>query len=217
MVEESASATKSAQCSHHRDTDGPRQYARLWNWSRWLPAKRRDEPIMGEVPQVEALQRRGRGNYRFRGAYTKGALCIAVLATAGFGAFRLAWDSLGEPPLARADAMSVTVLDRHGRLLRAFTTADDHWRLPLDVADTDPRYLQMLMAFEDRRFRQHAGVDLIAVGRAATQFVRNGRIVSGASTLTMQVVRLVDSDRAAAWPATAAAPRAAPPRRSTDA
>jgi penicillin-binding protein 1C len=149
---------------------------------------------MGEVSQVEALQRRGRGKYRFRGAYTKGALCIALIVAAGLGAFRLAWGSLGEPPLARAEAMSVTVLDRHGRLLRAFTTADDHWRLPLDVADTDPRYLQMLMAFEDRRFRQHSGVDLIAVGRAATQFVRNGRIVSGASTLTMQVVRLLHGE-----------------------
>ncbi|MFM9847579.1 MAG: hypothetical protein ACKVP3_10515, partial [Hyphomicrobiaceae bacterium] len=71
----------------------------------------------------------------------------------GFGAFRLAWNSLGEPPLERAEVVSVTVLDRNGRLLRAFTTPDDHWRLPLDVADTDPRYLAMLMAFEDRRFR----------------------------------------------------------------
>lgn len=149
---------------------------------------------MGEVPQREAPQRRGRGNTRFRGAFLKGALVLSALLLIGLGAFRLAWTSLGEPPLVRAETVSVTVLDRNGRLLRAFTTPDDHWRLPLDVADTDPRYLSMLMAFEDRRFRQHSGVDMLAVARAATQFVRNGRIVSGASTLTMQVARLLHGE-----------------------
>jgi penicillin-binding protein 1C len=95
------------------------------------------------------------------------------------------------PSLDRAKAMSATILDRHDRLLRAFTTADDRWRLPLDVADTDPRYLAMLMAYEDKRFRQHHGVDWLAVGRAGKQLLRHGRIVSGASTLTMQTARLL--------------------------
>ncbi|MDX2155182.1 MAG: penicillin-binding protein 1C [Hyphomicrobiaceae bacterium] len=87
--------------------------------------------------------------------------------------------------------MSTTVLDRDGRLLRAFTTTDGRWRLPVATADVDPRYLDMLIAYEDGRFRSHAGVDPLAVVRAAGQLISSGRIVSGASTLTMQVARLV--------------------------
>ena len=55
--------------------------------------------------------------------------------------------------LARAEALSVTVLDRNDRLLRAYTAPDGRWRLPVEVKDVDPRYLAMLLAFEDRRFR----------------------------------------------------------------
>ena len=61
--------------------------------------------------------------------------------------------------LARAEALSVTVLDRNDRLLRAYTTPDGRWRLPVEVKDVDPRYLAMLLAFEDKRFRSHRGVD----------------------------------------------------------
>ena len=52
--------------------------------------------------------------------------------------------------------------------------------------------LAMLLAFEDGRFYEHGGVDMLALGRAAFQFVTHGRIVSGASTLTMQTARLLD-------------------------
>ena len=56
--------------------------------------------------------------------------------------------------LARAEALSVTVLDRNDRLLRAYTTPDGRWRLPVGAEDVDPRYLAMLIAFEDKRFRR---------------------------------------------------------------
>ena len=94
-------------------------------------------------------------------------------------------------PLSRAEALSVTVLDRNDRLLRAYTTADGRWRLPVEVKDVDPRYLAMLLAFEDKRFRSHRGVDPYAIGRAGWLLVRHARIVSGGSTLTMQVARLL--------------------------
>jgi penicillin-binding protein 1C len=95
------------------------------------------------------------------------------------------------PSLERVEAMSVIIVDRNDQLLRAFTTPDHRWRLPLDAADADPRYLAMLMAYEDKRFRHHGGVDWLAVGRAGKQLARRGRIVSGASTLTMQTARLL--------------------------
>lgn len=91
---------------------------------------------------------------------------------------------------AQSIETSALVLDRHGALLRAFTVADGRWRLPVTQAEVDPRYLRMLLAYEDRRFYQHPGVDLGALLRAGWQFLRQGRIVSGGSTLSMQVARL---------------------------
>jgi penicillin-binding protein 1C len=84
------------------------------------------------------------------------------------------------------------VLDREGRLLRAYATPDGYWRLPVAVEDVDPRFFKLLFAYEDKRFREHHGVDPQAMLRAASQFLWNGRIVSGASTLTMQVARLLE-------------------------
>ncbi|WP_238189971.1 penicillin-binding protein 1C [Methylobacterium frigidaeris] len=98
------------------------------------------------------------------------------------------------PPLdlTAAQARSTIVLDRAGTLLRPFATADGRWRLPLEPDAVDPRFLAMLTAYEDRRFRAHPGVDAMALLRAAGQWLAAGRIVSGASTLSMQVARLVE-------------------------
>ena len=94
------------------------------------------------------------------------------------------------PPLALET--SVEVLDRDGHLLRAYTVADGRWRLHVDLADVDPRYIDMLLTYEDRRFRDHPGVDWRSMLRAAVQAAWNGRIVSGGSTLSMQVARLLE-------------------------
>ena len=98
------------------------------------------------------------------------------------------------PPLPFADArkVSTTILDRNGKLLRAFAMADGRWRLPAHAKDVDPGYLNLLMNYEDRRFRSHIGVDPLAMGRAAFQLVTRGHIVSGGSTITMQVARLME-------------------------
>ncbi|MBP2299407.1 penicillin-binding protein 1C [Azospirillum picis] len=110
----------------------------------------------------------------------------ALLGTA------LALDRLFPPPLARLADLSVTVTDRKGVPLRVFTNEAGAWRLPATVDDVSPLFLQLLLAYEDRRFENHAGVDPLAVMRAATQNLGAGRVVSGASTLTMQVARLLE-------------------------
>src|SRR6202022_3881217 len=70
------------------------------------------------------------------------------------------------------------------------------WRLPVDAkTGVDPGYLKLLLAYEDRRFRSHAGVDPLALGRAACQLVTRGHIVSGGSTITMQLARLMEPRR----------------------
>lgn len=119
-------------------------------------------------------------------------LAAAVLAVPALAAGTLAYGvwSLDREALLAPVEMSRTVTDRDGVLLRAFQTGDDRWRLPLDPEAVDPLYLRMLLAYEDRRFHEHSGVDPRAVLRAGVQALSKGRIVSGASTLTMQAARL---------------------------
>lgn len=113
-------------------------------------------------------------------------LLLFLLASIHAGAFFL---SRGSASLAVAT--SPLVVDRQGRLLRAFTVADGRWRLPVTLAEVDPLFLRLLLACEDRRFYRHGGIDYLALARAVGQLVVNGRVVSGASTLTMQTARLL--------------------------
>lgn len=99
-------------------------------------------------------------------------------------------DATALPPLQLAS--SVQVLDREGALLRAYTVADGRWRLAVTVADVDPGFAAALMAYEDKRFYDHSGVDIRAMLRAVAQAVWNGRVISGGSTITMQVARLLE-------------------------
>ena len=94
--------------------------------------------------------------------------------------------------LSVAEKRSTIVDDRDGRLLRPFATDDGRWRLPVAAADVDARFLAMLKAYEDARFERHVGVDALALARAGGQLLRHGRIVSGGSTITMQVARLIE-------------------------
>ena len=116
---------------------------------------------------------------------------LAVAATT-LVATALTLDRLFPPDLSRYQDRSTEVVDANGRLLRAFTTADGKWRLKTAVDDVDPLYLGLLKAYEDRRFDTHWGVDPLAAVRAARQLAERGRIVSGASTLSMQAARLLD-------------------------
>ena len=94
--------------------------------------------------------------------------------------------------LSRAGETSTVAADREGRMLRAFTTSSGTWRLAARPNEVSPLYLRMLVAYEDRRFRYHPGIDPVAVVRAAGQWLFHGRIVSGGSTLSMQVARLLE-------------------------
>jgi len=124
-----------------------------------------------------------RGRSALRGGLA-GAAFVAVLA---FGA-----DRLVPPDLSRVEDVSTLVLDSRGEVLRAFTANSGAWRLPADAAAIDPLFLRMLLAFEDHRYRSHPGVDPLAVARAVGQAVRYRRVVSGASTITMQTARLLE-------------------------
>ena len=101
------------------------------------------------------------------------------------------WVSETKLPVLLAET-SVEVLDRNDRLLRLYTVEDGRWRLRTSMDGVDPGYLEMLIAYEDKRFYRHTGVDFLALLRALGQAAWRGEVVSGGSTLTMQVARLLE-------------------------
>lgn len=106
-------------------------------------------------------------------------------------------DATDLPPLVAETGLEV--LDRNGKLLRAYQVGEGRWRLAASPDAVDPAYLAMLIRFEDKRFHDHAGVDPWAMGRAVAQAFRNGRIISGGSTLTMQVARILEDGPTGEW------------------
>lgn len=96
------------------------------------------------------------------------------------------------PPLHRVNAVSALALDRSGAWLHAFATPEGRWRFTAALDEIDPSFVERLIEIEDKRFREHFGVDLFALGRAAATSARAGRIVSGGSTITMQLARLLE-------------------------
>ena len=126
-----------------------------------------------------------------RGGWLFAAAAGLFLAAAARD-FGDAWiDATVLPDLAVQTSVEVT--DRNGDLLRVYTVADGRWRLRVGLSQVDQSYVAALLDFEDKRFYQHSGVDARALLRAAAQAVWHRGIVSGGSTLTMQVARLLEA------------------------
>ncbi|HFZ8995833.1 TPA: peptidoglycan glycosyltransferase PbpC [Citrobacter freundii] len=104
-----------------------------------------------------------------------------------------AWmaDKIWPLPLEEAHPARVVVA-QDGTPLWRFADADGIWRYRVTIDDVSPRYLEALINYEDRWFWRHPGVNPFSVVRAAWQDLASGRVVSGGSTLTMQVARLLD-------------------------
>ncbi|MEX0312273.1 MAG: penicillin-binding protein 1C [Tateyamaria sp.] len=119
-------------------------------------------------------------------------LAMAVLA--GACAYR-AWDDWVDRTVlpSTLSHVSVEMQDRDGRLMRAFSVEDGRLRLAVAPDRVDPRLIDMLVGYEDKRFYRHNGVDARAMIRATAQAIWHGRIVSGGSTLTMQTARLLEN------------------------
>ncbi len=107
-----------------------------------------------------------------------GSLCLVFLSFVLF-----------VPVVEFSDPLGTAILDRTGRLLGAVTASDEQWRFgaPEEIPE---KFRFALLEFEDHRFDHHPGVDPLALTRAAWQDLKAGAIVSGGSTITMQVVRL---------------------------
>ncbi len=133
-----------------------------------------------------AAERRPR---RRRPGWIAAAVLAAVLVLAALAALQFA----PLPASLHQQAYATLMLDRQGRPLAARIAADQQWRFaPVDALPD--KYRRALITFEDRRFHAHPGVDPLAIGRAAVANLRAGRVVSGGSTLTMQLARLLRAD-----------------------
>ncbi|AXF63733.1 MULTISPECIES: peptidoglycan glycosyltransferase PbpC [unclassified Leclercia] len=113
------------------------------------------------------------------------------------GALLLLWgavvaaDRLWPLPLHEVNPARV-VVDEKGIPLWRFADRDGIWRYPVTIEEVSPRYLEALIQYEDRWFWDHPGVNPFSVLRAAWQDLLAGKVISGGSTLTMQVARLLD-------------------------
>ncbi len=90
---------------------------------------------------------------------------------------------------------STVVYDSRGGVLRVYLSKDEKWRIPLHLEDVDPLFIKTLIKQEDRFFLWHPGVNPFSVLRASLQNLIHARVVSGASTITMQVVRLIHPEK----------------------
>ncbi|MFD0738042.1 penicillin-binding protein 1C [Lysobacter koreensis] len=116
------------------------------------------------------------------------ALALLLLAIAG-----MLLDIAFPLPLPNPRDAGAVVVARDGTPLRAFADRGGIWRYPVRVGQVSPLYLQALLTYEDRWFWKHPGINPIALLRAGGQWLRSGRVVSGGSTLTMQVARILDA------------------------
>ena len=110
-------------------------------------------------------------------------MILAVLAGA------ILWLAQSPVPSAALNATSPVLKDRNGALLNVRTVEAGTWRMPVDIDELDPAFIEALLYIEDKRFYYHSGVDGSAVLRALKSWKDQGKVVSGASTLTMQLVR----------------------------
>ncbi len=116
-------------------------------------------------------------------------LLVASAALLGIGG----WILLPLPPglMDRVARPATEITDRDGAPLRTARAADGSLARWVPLAEMDPDVIAAFLAMEDRRFQTHPGVDLRAVARAARTNLAAGRVVSGASTITMQLARIV--------------------------
>src|SRR5262249_47685379 len=129
---------------------------------------------------------------RMRRAFLLTSVVLVLLPALAAVAVEVAARISPMPSLQRFADVSQMVTDSDKHLLRAYLTRDQKWRLPVTASEMPKSYLDLLVAYEDRKFWTHHGVDVAALFRAFLQLLSSAKVVSGGSTLTMQVARLLN-------------------------
>ena len=121
----------------------------------------------------------------------KKCACVIAGALLLFALALWSADRIWPLPLKEVNPARVVVTEE-GTPLWRFADDEGIWRYPVTIEDVSPRYLDALIHYEDRWFWKHPGINPFAIVRAAWQGITAGRVVSGGSTLTMQVARLIE-------------------------
>lgn len=137
----------------------------------------------------------GRGKW-FRLRNVVGALSLSALVGLGsiYGLMHLC-----APDLSRFYDRSHSLYDKSGNIIYSSMNKDGYHRILTTQSQVDPLYIKMLIASEDERFYSHPGVDVISIGRALWSNITSGSIVSGASTIAMQVCRMLEPKERSIW------------------
>src|SRR5438128_1144261 len=119
---------------------------------------------------------------------------ISVLKTTSkvmliLGLLALLWFIMALPKKLFDEPTSFVLEDPEGNLLSASIASDGQWRFPYNT-DVPDKFIKCIIAFEDKRFFFHPGIDPVALLRAFYQNMKGNKVISGGSTLTMQVIRL---------------------------
>jgi len=124
--------------------------------------------------------------------YISSTLRVVLLSTLMFGAMIWIVDIYYPVDMHATKELSRVITDRDDKWLYTQTNKKEKWRFGVDISKLDPLYVESLINFEDKRFWSHWGVDPIAMIRAIGQLIRYRHIVSGGSTITMQLAKLLD-------------------------
>ena len=116
-----------------------------------------------------------------------------IVATAVITVGALAWYTNQPPELGRLDVASGVLRSSDGRIINLTLTDKGFWREPVRIEEIDPGLVEVLIAYEDQRYWQHSGIDIRAAARAGINLIKYGKVTSGASTITMQTVRLLNT------------------------
>ena len=119
---------------------------------------------------------------------------ITTVVTVLAGLSSAALFLLQPPELGRLSELSKIIRSESGEVINLRLTPSGHWREPANINRVDQQLVKMLVAYEDKRFWSHHGVDPFAIIRASLSLFQSGKVQSGASTLTMQTVKLMYPD-----------------------
>lgn len=158
-------------------------------------SKKEGQAGLGAQDEVVAEAKGGRGKW-FRLRNVVGALSLSALVGLGsiYGLMHLC-----APDLSRFYDRSHSLYDKSGNIIYSSMNKDGYHRILTTQSQVDPLYIKMLIASEDERFYSHPGVDVISIGRALWSNITSGSIVSGASTIAMQVCRMLEPKERSIW------------------
>ena len=132
-------------------------------------------------------------NGKWRRRIRRCAIVLAALPIAAWLVLQIAVAMVSLPEgLWQTTPVSTVFFDREGRPLREVREGDQPFFEPVELDEVPGHFIDAVLAAEDKRFWRHGGVDWLATARAAGDYASKGRVVSGASTITQQLIKNAD-------------------------